>query len=88
MDKYANCTVCCVASGRVARLHVSYCVKVCFSADVQDFNRDSVDVGDEAVHSGAGAEFALFDEVDGILDWAAVRGDEKWVFRLFDDVDF
>ena len=42
----------------ISGLHITYRIEVGFAAGVDNFYLDSVDIGDEAVHAGAGAEFA------------------------------
>ena len=54
-------------------MYVPHGIKVRLAAGMDDFYRDSIDVGDECIHSCAGAELSLLDEVDRIFDRAAVR---------------
>ena len=59
-------------------MHVTDRVEVGFTAGMDDFYFDSVEVGDETGHSDTCAEFSLFDEVDcaftGVLSGAMRSG--------------
>ena len=47
-----------------------------------------VDVGEEAGHSGAGAELPCIDQFDSLMNWFAVRANDKRMSTFSDQIIF